>query len=290
MLSLNELSLLRRSPAAFALLSTIVTTGCTPLAALNALVPDDGYSVRTDIAYGSLPRQKLDIYRLEALEAPAPVVVWLYGGNWRTGERGGYRFVGEALTRHGYVVVVPDYRLYPQARFPAFVEDAAAAVRWAYDNVAAHGGDPRRIFLMGHSAGAHIAALLALDKRYLAAAGVPFEAVRGTVGLAGPYAFDPARYEKTRPVFAGTAAAAMQPTAFVDGTEGPMLLLHGAEDETVYLDNSDKLATRIRAAGGTVRQITYPDLGHIGILIALATPFRHTAPVLGDIVAFLRAW
>jgi acetyl esterase/lipase len=264
--------------------------GCSPLVALNDwLVPAQGHVRHADIAYGAGPRQALDVYRpwpLAPEAEPAPVVVFFYGGSWKGGERAYYRFVGEALTSRGIVAVIPDYRVYPDARFPAFIDDGAAAVRWVEDNIGRYGGDARAIVLMGHSAGAHIAAMLIADDRYLDRAGARASAIRGFVGLAGPYAFDPLAYGSIRPIFEDADDPTM-PIGLIDGGEPPMLLLHGAGDRTVKPENSRALAERSRLAGGAAEIVEYDDLGHIGILLALAHPFRGEAGMLDRIAAFV---
>ncbi len=268
---------------------------CSPAAILNALlVPRSGWQATRGIAFGSSDRQQLDVYAptdagtSAQAEHPRPVVVFFYGGSWRGGRRQYYRFVGAALSRRGYVVVIPDYRVYPQVRFPAFVEDGAATVAWTLRSIGGHGGDPRRVFLMGHSAGAHIAALLATDPSYLAAAGIGRDRLRGFVGLAGPYCFDALKYRSTRPVFEGASdPAATMPCNHVDGGAPPMLLLHGTKDRTVWLANSQALARRVAAAGGAAELREYPDVGHMGIILTLAKPFRRSGGVLDDIDRFL---
>jgi acetyl esterase/lipase len=271
------------------LLAAALLGGCSPLVTLNQwLVPSDGYVLSGGLGYGPDPRQQVDVYVPARLDQPAPVVVFFYGGSWRSGSRAYYRFVGEALTSRGVIAVVPDYRLYPDVQFPAFVEDGARVVRWVHEHIAQYGGSTDRLFLMGHSAGAHIAALLATDPRYLAAHDLPRSTVRGLIGMAGPYAIDPQRYRITRAVFAPAEdAAATQPVSFVDGTVPPMLLLHGADDRTVYPINSRLLAERVTDRGGCARLIEYPDLGHIGIVLALAGPFREDGGVLDDASRFI---
>ena len=225
--------------------------------------------------------------------------MWIFGereggdeapGDGKSGDRGDYRFMGEALARAGFVVAIPDYRLYPEVRFPDFVEDGALAVRWVRDHAAQFGGDPERIILMGHSAGAHTAALLAFDERYLARAGVPAASLRGLVGVAGPYAFDPFGQRSTKPVFAGLADPdEARPIAFVGAEDISALLLHGAGDRTVRPTNTRELAARIRAAGGRVTHREYAGTGHIGIILSFAAPFRGRDTVYDDTVAFLES-
>lgn len=264
--------------------------GCSPLRLLNVFIGQDGYAVRQGVEYGSDPRQVLDVYTPAQQSARPPVVVFFYGGSWKGGNRGEYRFVADALTRRGYITVLPDYRVYPEHRFPAFVEDGAQAVRWALDHVEEIGGDPRRVYLMGHSAGAHIAAMIALDRRYLANAGVPAGSFAGTIALAGPYAFYPSRTASVAPVFAHLDNEDLaRPVTFVDGSEPPFLLLHGEEDTTVFTSNTTELAAALEEAGGRVTHKFYPDIGHFKILLTLASPLPSYAPVLNDIAAFIDA-
>ena len=264
------------------------------------LVPDSGWRAERDLAYGDEQRQRLDIYLPPSVPLAAapddrqtgsvatPVVVFFYGGGWRSGRRQDYRFIGEALTSRGYVVVIPDYRVYPDVRFPTFVEDGARAMSWVRSNISRYGGDPDRTFVMGHSAGAHLAALLVTDRSYLEAVGLDRRSVRGFIGLAGPYAFDPLLYASTRPMFGHLDdPAPAQPVSFVDGGEPPMLLMHGADDDVVYPINSEVLADRVASAGGSAEEIEYPDMGHIRIVLALTPLFRQPGGPLDRTSAFI---
>ena len=275
--------------AALAATATL-TAACSPLSLVNALVPSNGYRATTGILYGAGERQSLDVYRSETRPERAPVVVFFYGGNWNSGERDGYRFVGEALASQGFVAVIPDYRLYPAVRFPDFLADCATAVRWAFDHAAEYGGDPSRIFLMGHSAGAYNAAMLALDAQYLRAAGVDSRQIRGLIGLAGPYDFLPLTGEVSRAVFGyPDTSPRTQPIHFSSPGDPPALLVTGDADRTVDPANSARLAARLRKDGVEAREIVYPGLSHTRILGALASPFRGWAPVLDDVSAFVRS-
>jgi acetyl esterase/lipase len=280
--------LLRAGPRLAAALLVALPTGGCGQKLLNALVPDGGYRLERDLAYGELPRQRLDVYVPDGLAGPAPVVVFFYGGRWEAGNKGEFRFVGQALAARGLIAAIPDYRRYPEVRFPAFVADGAAAVAWVRNNIAGLGGDPGSLHLMGHSAGAHIAALLALDHRYLAAAGVDRDAVGSFIGLAGPYDFLPLDDPTLEAIFAADDMAATQPITFAERTAPPTLLLHGQDDDTVLPANSERLATALAAAGNRAALELYPGLGHIGLVAALAAPLRWLAPVLDDVTAFLR--
>ena len=230
----------------------------------------------------------LDVYPAIGGHGRAPIVVFLYGGSWQHGRREYYRFVGNALSAQGLVVVVPDYRKAPADPFPSFVEDAAAATAWAHTHAAALGGDPRRIYVMGHSAGAHIAALLGTDARYLVRWGLHPRELGGVIGLAGPYDFEPtvnARIE--RRVFPDVGDwPQTQPVHFVDGDEPRFLLLHGASDRKVWAANSESLARRLRAAGDDVTLKLLPGVGHIGLVNGFVSP--RFSPALAETVAWIR--
>ena len=268
--------------------------GCSGTAMLNAAVPRHTFRASPAIAYGNDACQKLDVYEPFEATAPAashgrPVVVFFYGGSWQNGARGDYLFAGEALASRGFVAVLPDYRTWPDVRFPVFMEDAAAAVRWARDHAAEFGGDPSRIFLMGHSAGAHIAVLLATDGHYLAAEQMSKRDLSGVIGLAGPYDFLPLTDPALKNIFPAPLRAASQPVNFVNGDEPPMFLAAGRRDTTVDPGNTDRLAAKLRAAGDTVEVKHYPFVGHALLVAALAAPLRFFAPVLADVGGFINA-
>jgi len=265
-------------------------TACSPLTLLNATVGKDEFSSISAVRFGTEIRQELDVYVPKIRTSPSPMVIFFYGGSWQGGKRADYLFVANALASRGYVVVVPDYRVFPDSQFPDFVEDGAKAVRWSLDNAANFGGDPDQLYLMGHSAGAHLAAMLTLNDRYLAAENIPLDRIRGTIALAGPYAFYPSQTRSIAPVFANLADEnEARPIVFVGGNEPPMLLLHGQDDETVLVANTLNLSEAIQQAGGSASYVIYPNTGHIGIVLALARRFRHIAPVLNDTAAFIEA-
>jgi acetyl esterase/lipase len=243
-------------------------------------------AVARSIPYGAGPRRTLDVYRPRDA-AGAPVVVFFYGGSWQGGRKETYRFVGRALARRGIVAVIADYRVYPDVVYPGFIEDGARAVRWTAAEIAAHGGDPRRIVVMGHSAGAHIAAMLALDGRWLAAAGAP--PVAGLVGLSGPYDFLPIRDPALVRAFGGANRPETQPIRHVADRPPPALLVTGTADRIVDPDNSARLAARLEEAGGTVRLVRHRHVGHALTVIALAlpAPLRWLLPVAREVAAFV---
>ena len=230
---------------------------------------------------------KLDVYAPKNAAA-APVVVFFYGGSWVDGHRRWYRYVGEALANHGVIAIVPDYRKYPDVRFPAFMQDAAQAVGWARAHAAAFGGDALRLFVMGHSAGGQIAALLACDKRYLAQVGMQPRDLAGMIGIAGAYAFLPFVDEEPQ-IFGNDARGRFdsQPINFVDGDEPPMLLLQGSDDDEVSPDNARAMAERAQAMDGNALLRLYPGVEHSSIMLAFAREHVTRVPTLTDTLAFI---
>lgn len=270
----------------------LACTACSSAAFTIANLPTyfEEITIVRDRMYGPNPSHLLDIYTsAHASNQLREVIVFFYGGRWTEGTKNDYRFVGATLVGRGYIVVIPDYRKYPDVRFPTFVEDGAKALAWIHDHIAEWQGDPQRIHVVGHSAGAHIGALLAADAHYLADAGKDRSIIRDVVGLAGPYSFTPSDPD-LQDLFGPPANYPnMQVTTFIDGTQPPMLLLHGEADTRVKLYNLEKLRQRITEQGGCVRAITYPDVGHSGILAALSWLNPSSAPVVEDIVLFFHS-
>lgn len=264
--------------------------GCSPAGMVNALVPRDGYTVVQDLAYGDGPRHRLDLY-LPEKPGPAPVVVFFYGGSWQAGARGDFRFVGQALADRGYVVAIPDYRLYPEVRIDGILADAAKAVGWIATHGATAAGRPLApLFLMGHSAGAYNAVMLTLDPRWLGRLGrTPCDTVHATVGIAGPYDFLPLRDRNLKAIFGPEPdRPRTQPITWASGDAPPLLLVTGDDDLTVRPRNSTALAARIDAEGGVATVRHYPGVGHLTVIGAFARGLRWYAPVLDDVDAWLR--
>jgi len=262
----------------------------SPLSLINRLIPQDGYDQQGGLSYGPSQRQALDVYVPKAEAAGFPVVVFFYGGSWQSGRRQDYAFIAEALTARGFLAVIPDYRVYPEARFPTFIEDAALAVAWVRDHIGEFGGDASRLFVMGHSAGAHLAAMLALNPTYLAARSLSVRELRGFIGLAGPYDFLPLKSPRLIKIFGGSDdIPETQPIHFAGPQAPPALLLHGASDRLVLPKNTINLAERLQEAGGRVEEKIYPGVKHIRLLVSLATPFQNGVPVMDDIAGFIKA-
>ena len=256
----------------------------------NALVPKDAGTelVAEDVPYGPDQQQQLDVYRPIQANGPLPILLFVHGGSWRDGERGGYEFVGRTFAANGYLTLVMSYRMVPKNRFPDFVSDIAIALAWAGKEGGRYGGDPKRVFSVGHSAGAYNLAMAVLNKDYLAAAGVEQTSLRGVATMAGPFDFLPLDTRATIDAFGKYPdLAATQPVNFARRDAPPFLLTTGTADTTVFPRNSRALEKKLHDAGGRVELREYQGVNHVGILLALAKPFRKTAtPVLADILAF----
>jgi acetyl esterase/lipase len=276
----NAASLLRK------VLLLVPLAACSPAGLLNALAPS--VVVTKGLAYGEGIRATADVYAPSASCVGAPVVVFFYGGGWEDGDRAMYRFVGAALASQGVVTVIPDYRLWPEIGFPGFMEDAAAALAWTRAHATRFGGDPNRLFIMGHSAGAQIATLLALDPRYLREVGMNPKSVTGVIGLSGPYDFLPLTSPTLQAIF-GTEAEwpRSQPINFVTPQAPPMMLATGTGDTTVNPSNTTRLAARLRQTGVTVTEYQYPGLGHASTIGAFSGALSLLAPVRQEALDFI---
>ncbi|WP_375394480.1 alpha/beta hydrolase [uncultured Sphingomonas sp.] len=290
---------IRRRPIArrLAMLGMVfAAAGCSPpgiLDTLNSLTPgdSDAHRAATAVAYGPAPRQRLDVWTPKSNgTALRPVVIFFYGGAWVKGSRGDYGFAGRAYAARGFVAVVPDYRLVPSVRFPAFVQDGALAIRWTRDHAAQFGGDPTRITIAGHSAGAYIGAMLALDPHYLTDIGVAPTTIRAAALLAGPYDFYPWDDSRAVDAFANwPRPEETQPIHYARADAPPMWLAAGTADTTVKPRNSVALADRLKASGAPVRLREYHGKSHVDLVMGLSKPFRGRAPTLDDSAAFLMA-
>ena len=274
-----------------------ISSACAPIKILNSLVPETNYQRITATAYGLNNRQKLDIYLPkvnpkvnvgQATSALKKVVIFYYGGNWDSGDRTDYKFVGEALSAQGFVVVIPDYRVYPEVLFPEFMADPASAAKWVKANINQYGGDPNKVFLAGHSAGAHIAVMLALNAEYLAKQNLAPHDFSGVIGLAGPYDFLPLKSDRLKAIFGDeTEQWKSQPINFVDGKNPPLLLAVGKKDGTVWPRNTYNLAKKIKENNGLVEVSEYANYGHIDMVAKLAKPLRGDGELLKVMTTFI---
>lgn len=254
-------------------------------ALMNGSIVPFGHVRHASIAYGNEPSHRLDVYVPHGAER-APVVIFWHGGLWMRGSKEDVRFVGAALARLGYVTVIPNYRHYPQVRFPAFVDDGARAVAWVRQEIARFDGDANTIFLMGHSAGAYIATMLAFDDRFLLQHGESARCIRGVIGMSGPYTMQrPAVFLDA--IFDQASDIGWRPVDAVSAAAPPTLLLHGQADDIVWVDEAQALADRLEARAVPTELRTYPDRSHHDLLIAWWWPLRFRAPVREDVRRFI---
>jgi len=275
----------------FCLAAVLLLTACSALDLISETSPSSHYRKVEAVPYGSHPRQQLDHYLpIDETGQPRTVeatVVFFYGGGWREGARGNYEFVASTLTDAGFEVVIPDYRLYPEVAFPAFVADAAKALAWVDEQRGGGEGTDAPLYLAGHSAGAHIAALLATDQSYLARENLPGNTVDGLIGLSGPYDFLPIESGYLLDVFPEESRQASQPIYFASGGAPPTLLVHGKDDEVVDPGNSKRFAAALRQAGVPVTLRLYEGTGHAAVAAAMAPQLSLIADTSDDVIAFI---
>ncbi len=282
----GSLPLLLGAGAAVGLLALLA---CSPVPLLNLAISRSGYRILRDLPYGNDPRQKLDLYIPDGQKAPAPILLFFYGGSWQNGRKRDYLAFGEAFASRGIIVAIADYRLYPQIRYPAFLQDGAEALGFMHARAAYYGGDPARVFVAGHSAGAYIAVMLGADPHYLADMHGNARWIRGIIGIAGPYDFLPLTDKKLIALFGGASRTETQPIHYIDGKRPPMLLVAGSEDTTVDPANTERMAAKLRSFGSEVETRLYPGVGHIGIILSLAPGLRSKAPLREDMLRFIAA-
>lgn len=266
----------------------LVLSACSPVNALNTVTPLRGLRVATDLRYGPEARQLLDLYT-PARPVNAPVVVFIHGGSWTGGNKDDYKFVGESFARAGYVTAIINYRLAPQFRYPLYVQDAALAVRWLRDHAARYGGDPNKLFVTGHSAGAFNALEVVMNERWLREAGVPIQSVRGVVGLAGPYDYDFRNFPSRNAFPENALPENVMPTRHVRRDPPPTLLLVAGRDQVVAPENALKMEAALQEAGADVRRSVIPNADHYTLVGALSTRLTFLNPARAEVLNFLAA-
>lgn len=273
------------------LIVALALSACSPTRTLNAVVPSGSYSLQTDITYGEHPRQRFDWYQPDTTTPQQAVVVFVYGGAWDEGSKEDFEFVGQAFARLGYHTIIPNYRLFPEVEFPAFITDVADALA-ALPSAINQCATPAPIILVGHSAGAHSAAMLLADPDYLSATQPPVARSRiaAFIGLAGPYDL-PLEHERVAEKFSQVENIEANPVALIEQSSSltfpPTLLLHGEADTIAKPSHSEHLAAALRSKGGEVELKIYPRRRHVALVASLASPLRFWAPAYQDIQTFL---
>jgi len=278
-----------KTKALLAACITALRSHLSPFTVLNLLVPRTGYDVHRGLAFGADPRQELDVYVPHSLTGPAPVLLFFYGGGWQGGDRTNYLAFGQAFASAGIVTAVADYRLYPQVKYPGFVEDAAGALAWLQGHAAEYGGDPQRLFVSGHSAGAYNAVMLASEPKFIESHGGRLDWIRGVIGIAGPYNFLPMRDPIYVDMFHGTNNTDSMPLYHLTGKRPPMLLVTGGEDSTVAPANTKSMAAKLKAFGNEVCEIHYRGVGHVGVILSLVPGFRRITRLRQDMIDFIQS-
>ena len=258
----------------------------------------DAELVAESVLYGDDAQQSLYIHREPDFgeNETRPVLVWIHGGAWRDGDPKNYGFIARNLAAEGFVVVNAGYRKSDSdgngGQYPEMLEDGAATLRWITDNIGEYGGDPSQIYLMGHSAGAYNAVMLALDAQWIGREGLPVDTVKGVIGLAGPYDFLPLDSDSTKRIFGDVEAGrlpATQPVNLVSADAPPMLLLHGGEDTVVKPRHSVTLAAALNAAGSEAKAVEFAGQSHSDMVVKIARPFDRDDSVKGEIIRWLAA-
>lgn len=270
------------------LLSACSSTGLFLLN--NSLKLGAQHSVKKNISYGLDEWQKLDLHIPNTKpDTPMPVLIFFYGGSWDSGNKELYYFIGNAFAKRGYIVVIPNYAIYPDARFPTFMHDGAAATNWVFDHIAKYGGDPNKVVMAGHSAGAHLGGLLLSDDRFLQQYQRKAQDIKAFAGLAGPYNFTPTSKRLLTIFQPASNLDDIKLNTFIDGKEPPMLLLHGKDDRTVGVQNQTALQAELKANNVSVDSKIYSKMGHVKILLSLAPPLTSVTTTLDDIDEFFKS-
>lgn len=280
-----RMSVMKTSLKLVAVAATIALTfaACAPVTLLNGITPSGSFSKAEDISYGPLARQALDIYKADSPKASAPVIVFIHGGSWTEGSKDIYKFLAEGFTKDGYDVVVPNYRLYPETKYPGMIEDSAKAIAFAAQQ---YPGKP--LVVMGHSAGAYNTLMVMLDPQYAKGAGLDLcNRVAGAVSLSGPTGIIPLDSEPYITIFPDRFTGSDAPLNNVSSPSPPILFGHGLDDTTVYPQNSQALADKIKTRGGKSMVKTYEGMNHIEAVQFLSRRFDGKATLKSDIVSFI---
>lgn len=237
-------------------------------------------------------RHRLDIYSPPDAES-LPVVVFFYGGGWRSGDKRLFEHLGRAFAVRGIVAVTVNYRLTPAVSHPAHASDCAEAVGWVWRTIDHYGGDPRQLFLSGHSAGAHLAALISVDPTYLSASGMPTSWIRGVAMISG--ATDLQSHSETtvftsreqiEEAFGSTAEElkTASPITHIRTDLHPFLVIVAEKDPPGLRSQGKRFADELREAGGEVLFISVKGRDHLSIVRRFGPSDDPTANAIADFV------
>ncbi|MCC5854131.1 MAG: alpha/beta hydrolase [Idiomarina sp.] len=268
------------------LILALALAACQPTRVLNTVTPSGSYDRVKDIAYGADARQKFDLYLPTSTDQRPAVVVFVYGGAWDQGSKDQFEFVGQAFARLGYTTVIPNYRLYPDVEFPAFIDDVASAISAFPEHLHEDCPSGREIILVGHSAGAHTAALLLADTQYFERHRVNPSHIKAFIGMSGPYDL-PLEHERVKEKFSQVEGDEANPVALAHGDMPVTLLIHGESDTIAKPEHSEKFQARLEALGVQVTSHYYRRTRHADVVASLASPLRFWTPAYDDIQTFL---
>jgi len=282
--------------AAIGLQFAISRNGPAVLSAVDRLAGGSGGAeLKAKIATGDHPQQKLVVWGAgnhSHKDPLRPVLFFVHGGSWRWGDPEDYDFVGRAFVEQGFVVVLGGYRLEEAGKYPAMIEDTARAIAWTHEEITQYGGDPERIVITGHSAGAYNVMMTAVEDKWLAKHSLSNSDIAGVVGLSGPYDFLPLDSDSTIASFghveAGDALNGTQPINLVGDDAPPMVLFHGEKDTLVGMRHSRDLAGAASETGTEAALNLYPEMAHNDPLISIAAPWRSRRDIVPKIADFVR--
>lgn len=247
-----------------------------------------GYAVHRNIVFDPKQDLRLDVYVPDGA-VNAPTVIFFYGRRWERGSKRDVKFVGQALSAKGFVVVIPNCRHFPPAKFRQILSDRARAVVWTHQFAKTYGGSAGKLVIMGFDSGAYDAAMLALDPHWVRKDGGKINWIKGVIGISGPYNLLPISASDLRAVFAPEDQYPLtQPINWATGGNPPLLLIASRADRVVSVQNADELFDRVKAANGPVEKIIYPDLSHDMTLDMLSAPLRGRADILANVAKFVR--
>ena len=229
----------------------------------------------TDLPYGPSTEpvnesHLLDVY-LPVNASSFPMLLFLHGGSWQGGNKKSYRDLAQRFVREGVAVAVMNYRLSPQVQHPAHIQDVARAVAWLHEKMAEWGADPKNLFVFGHSAGGHLAALLATDDTFLKAEKCDLAVVAGVIPISGEYYIKAGQWPGVFGVDEETARAA-SPATYVKPGLPPFLILYAGEESPRVQQDSQAFAKRLTEEKNKARSLEIPDRGHASLIHHLADP------------------
>ncbi len=290
--ALRQRSPLRGTPFLFI---AVVVGVAAPGREIAGKTVDTQFKVRTvrDVAYFDGPgadpvRHKLDLY-LPQGEKDFPVLFFIHGGSWRHGDKnflGVYEALGTFFARRGTACVVINYRLSPAVRHPEHIRDVARAFNWTFRNIAKYGGRPDRIFVSGHSAGGHLAALLATDPEWLKAVGLKTDAIRAVIAISGVYDLtELPRAFAVRTFGPESAVEAASPTRLVRPGLPPFLILY-ADHDLPACDRkpAEAFAKALREKGTEAETVEIAGSNHFKMVLSVCVPGN---PECEAVMAFL---